>query len=639
MEEKNYNNLKEIILINSKNELEKYINKLSESELNYFLDNLLPKLIEEVSINQKNNINEHNIEKIVHLLSLDIDYNFNKINTVLKNNKVISKKPRYFNYLEIINDINCADVILNNIDKSLFYEDGSFTYKLNFIDALFSNKKNKDFIEYYYNKYSNEIFNNLERNTAKNHDKYKLNLDVKDKLYNKIFNNRFNFKFINNFLETLNYDNKKKFLNEFCKIYNFNDERTKKSIKKYSTENELLKFISHFDTHLFLFGVNTKNFVETYMYFNDNDKSYSKKKLDDDLIVKIESVFEITGKLNFKNFMSEQDEYAEKHINNIFLSVRPAFLNTKGYRNHLNYIFEKLSFGIRDISVDYKDFEDSINNLKPNLLKNINKETFFKNALETCLSLRDNQDIYEFFDKDNSDKNASDFTLIYFNEIKHVFKDNNVFDEKIKNGDLFSQIIENYNLLKKNKVSNFIPNVKKMDLLVCNTLKSSDFNFLKENDEKNYPLKIMEGVVNDFYNESNDIEEIKNKLNNRLNLIFNYKNESNENKLYAILKLINDLNDILEKRKHIQELDKICFEHINNYLFKKIILEFDNNFLKEKTDFLKNHLKFSVLDNIRYLETLQSTINQNDTKDMYVNIKLLKSIFFGKDKKNKNIKI
>ena len=160
MEEKNYNNLKEIILINSKNVLEIYINKLSESELNYFLDNLLPKLIEEVSINQKNNINEHNIEKIVHLLSLDIDYNFNKINTVLKNNKVISKKPRYFNYLEIINDINCADVILNNIDKSLFYEDGSFTYKLNFIDALFSNKKNKDFIEYYYNKYSNEILNN-----------------------------------------------------------------------------------------------------------------------------------------------------------------------------------------------------------------------------------------------------------------------------------------------------------------------------------------------------------------------------------------------------------------------------------------------------------------------------------------------
>ena len=114
--------------------------------------------------------------------------------------------------------------------------------------------------------------------------------------------------------------------------------------------------------------------------------------------------------------------------------------------------------------------------------------------------------------------------------------------------------------------------------------------------------------------------------------------------LYAILKLINDLNDILEKRKHIQELDKICFEHINNYLFKKIILEFDNDFLKEKTDFFKNfffknHLKFSVLDSISHLESLQSAINQNDTKDMYVNIKLLKSIFFGKDKKPKNIKI
>ena len=61
-------------------------------------------------------------------------------------------------------------------------------------------------------------------------------------------------------------------------------------------------------------------------------------------------------------------------------SVRPAFLNTKGYRNHLNYIFEKLSFGIRDMSGSYTDFEDSIKNLKPNLLKNINKETFFKNA-------------------------------------------------------------------------------------------------------------------------------------------------------------------------------------------------------------------------------------------------------------------
>ena len=163
----------------------------------------MPKLIEETSINKKNNINEHNIEKIVNLLNLDIDYNFNKINTILKNNKVISKKPRYFNYLEVINDINCAEFILNKIDKSLFYEDGSFTYKLNFIDALFSNKKNKDFIEYYYNKYSNEIFNNLERNTAKNHDKYKLNLDVKDKLYNKIFNNRFNFKFINNSLKNI----------------------------------------------------------------------------------------------------------------------------------------------------------------------------------------------------------------------------------------------------------------------------------------------------------------------------------------------------------------------------------------------------------------------------------------------------
>ena len=121
MEEKNYNNLKEIILINSKNELEKYINKLSENELNYFLDNLLPKLIEETSINKKNNINEHNIEKIVNLLNLDIDYNFNKINTILKNNKVeavIISKDEYENMKEALKHIE-AKKIIDSIQSGL----------------------------------------------------------------------------------------------------------------------------------------------------------------------------------------------------------------------------------------------------------------------------------------------------------------------------------------------------------------------------------------------------------------------------------------------------------------------------------------------------------------------------------------
>ena len=480
----------------------------------------------------------------------------------------------------------------------------------------------------------------IERNWIR----YKIIKRIKE---NYISNKNNNKKILSNILDENNDINNNKNKNEIFKNKNQNGKNINQNIKKgINILDKLFKKQFYFE------------FINKQNEQNKNITIINKSK-DRCFLTKIikPAAAEDTEKNKNKIYLEElQNKYNE--LNNNYIETKNKLDNLNLQNKQLQLLLEDSKNNYQELNDEYKAKEDEFNNNKKDtdqLLQNINDiSNKYNKKMEEYSAL--NQNYNELLIINNNLKNNYDLLLqnnnTLNNKYKEALEDNNKTNEELnKMKNEYETIIklnnqkekklqeisknkenidkEKTELLNSNKLlldkitnldgemNNFKRTKTLQDIETENRIKTLNDNFIKE---KNYLQSIVNDKDQEILKHKNTIENYKNK-NNELEIIRNELNEikkakdENDNELNRIkLDLNEKINKNNEYEKEIVNLKKTMLD--NDEINKNKINEYEQEIqkFKNRVDLLENE-KEDMKTMAKILENLA-----NENKDKYTKL-------------------
>ena len=548
-------------------------------------------LNEDLSQSNNSNLNNSNDIGINNLNTLSMEFN-----SLTK--KAIDKEDNNKNYMNTVNTLNNDATINNNYINELkeYYQRhinesySNFRTCLNKLEGIARQNNNnkitasmlKEIIDdnIFYER-EKQIINFIKEIKETQTQKEKIKNELKQNEINNIskkleieLNKKKNYKKISREL-TVTIEKKNLEINELQKLISIMEQEKKensKSIQKKREEYEKLKKeYAALETQKIEIEIKFKNLIEEKLSLEKINQNYEKdKKL---LFQGLEE-----EKKKFKeNFVKESDAMWTKklkekipdiqNIKKLMITMKNEYKMKYNefilqYKNTLSMIQEKI------IEFDNQN-KENIKKIEKKYEKHLNEQFLINNKLK-----RQNEELLNKKNEDNLDSQKMVFKI---NELQNEINNNKATIEKLKI-DLEKKTKENTaindkNLLLVKNLNNFLlmlTKLKKKYLSIIFTLKTQ-INNIKDlyvndisrlmtlnNNNINNNINLLNNKVNQLQNENDELREINEKMQMKLNQLIEENEQKNNN--------INQLNEeLLIRQQKINNLHNVFNKSISSY--------------------------------------------------------------------------
>ena len=357
----------------------------------------------------------------------------------------------------------------------------------------------------------------------------------------------------------------------------------------------------------------------------------------------------------FKNYYEEKIQKLEIEKKNfltdfkinkdqIELEKNKLLTNTNNYLEEINRKEKEnneLRNDINNYNIQLKKLQNEKNKLENDNIS-LNEDNNKSKIIIKDLQIKNQEIIKEYNqleNKFNENKNSKINDYLNGSELKRMTITNNIneklfsksINELSSDISVLNNLQKEFKILEK-KIDNYIPSTNSYDNSINNAKNQTnkiqkmieDIHLMVNNNTfyKTYNISDNIKILNELMQENKKyMLDLFNLLNKMFNKVIDLYKKKRNNDMYNNEKYIEYINNKNEENIK-NEIKCMVVENIDN--FKKVLLDEDNNYLKEELHFLKNNsVKLSIIETLKIFtkimeKILLRTTEFNNQKDLII---------------------